>query len=182
VPIAALLVVAAVAATVATRRFAAALLLGAVGYGMAVFFVVQGAPDLALTQFAVETLSVVVFLLVLRRLPDRFERRRPAVGRSARLAVSATVGGFVALMAIAASGARSAAPISTAMSRGALAEGDGRNVVNVILVDIRGLDTMGEITVLVAAGIGITALARAGERPRPRRPRRRLVRARRSEP
>jgi multicomponent Na+:H+ antiporter subunit A len=181
IPIAALLVTAATAATLATRRFAAALLLGVVGYGMAIFFVVQGAPDLALTQFAVEILSVVVFLLVLRRLPDRFERRTPAVSRLTRLAVSGAVGVFVVLMAIAASGSRTEPSVSREMAERALPEGDGKNIVNVILVDIRGLDTLGEITVLVAAGIGIVALARAGERPRPRpaarsAPRRREVR------
>ncbi|MDQ3980766.1 MAG: DUF4040 domain-containing protein [Actinomycetota bacterium] len=165
-PIAGLIVAGAFAATIATRRFAAALLLGVVGYGMAIFFVVQGAPDLALTQFAVETLSVVVFLLVLRRLPDRFERRKPALRGGFRLGVSAAVGVFVVLMGIAASGARTEPSVSRAMSERALSEGDGKNVVNVILVDIRGMDTMGEITVLVAAGIGIVALARAGERPR----------------
>lgn len=167
IPVAALLVGAGVAATMARRRFAAAILLGAVGYGMAVLFVIQGAPDLALTQFAVETLSIVVFLLVLRQLPDRFERRTPAVGQVARLAASVAVGVFVVLMAVAASGSRTAAPVSDEMSEQALPEGDGRNVVNVILVDIRGMDTLGEITVLVAAGIGIVALARAGKPPRP---------------
>jgi multicomponent Na+:H+ antiporter subunit A len=165
-PIAALIVTGATAAALASRRFAAALLLGVVGYGMAIFFVVQGAPDLALTQFAVETLSVVVFLLVLRQLPDRFERRAPAVTRLVRLAVSGAVGAFVVLMAIAASGSRVHPPISPEISERALPDGDGKNVVNVILVDVRGLDTVGEITVLVVAGLGIVALARAGERPR----------------
>jgi len=166
VPIAAILIAGCVAATVARRRFAAALLLGVVGYGMALFFVVQGAPDLALTQFAIETLSVVAFLLVFRVLPDRFERRTPALRHSLRLAVSATVGVFVMLMAIVASGWRTEPSVSREMSERALPEGDGRNVVNVILVDIRGLDTMGEITVLATAGIGVAALARAGRRPR----------------
>src|SRR5690606_38313604 len=64
VPVAAVLLGGAVASILATRRFAAAILLGVVGYGMALLFAVQGAPDLALTQFSVETLSVVVFLLV----------------------------------------------------------------------------------------------------------------------
>ncbi|MEZ5176802.1 MAG: hydrogen gas-evolving membrane-bound hydrogenase subunit E [Acidimicrobiales bacterium] len=181
IPAAGMLVAGATAATVATRRFAAALLLGVVGYGMALLFVVQGAPDLALTQFAVETLSVVVFLLVLRRLPDRFEREsQPLLGRAARLAVSALVGVWVAVGAIAFSGARTAAPVSEEMVARSLPEGYGENVVNVILVDIRGLDTMGEITVLVAAGIGIAALARAGRPPRPR-PERRSIREHREE-
>ncbi|HEX5946347.1 MAG TPA: hydrogen gas-evolving membrane-bound hydrogenase subunit E [Acidimicrobiales bacterium] len=166
IPIAGILLGGGVAATVARRRFAAALLLGVVGYGMAMLFVVQGAPDLALTQFAIETLSVVVFLLVLRVLPDRFERRAPAVNRPLRLAVSAAVGIFVVLMAIAAAGSRTEPSVSREMSDEALPEGHGRNVVNVILVDIRGMDTMGEITVLATAGIGIVALARAGRPPR----------------
>jgi multicomponent Na+:H+ antiporter subunit A len=165
VPVAALLIGGAVAATFATRRFTAALLLGSVGYGMALLFVVQGAPDLALTQFAVETLSVVLFLLVLRRLPDRFERRTPALGHALRIGVSAAAGVFVFAMAIAAAGARTEDPVSVAMTRQALPDGGGRNIVNVILVDFRGLDTLGEITVLVVAAIGATALARAGRRP-----------------
>jgi multicomponent Na+:H+ antiporter subunit A len=172
IPIAGLLTAGGVAATVVRRRFAAALLLGVVGYGMALLFVVQGAPDLALTQFAVETLSVLVFLLVLRQLPDRFERSTPAVARVIRLGVSTLVGVFVVVMALATSGARTEAPVSWEMSARALPEGDGRNVVNVILVDIRGMDTVGEITVLVAAAIGVTALARAGRTPRPPLPRR----------
>ena len=153
------------ACVVARRRFAAALLLGVVGYGMAVLFVVQGAPDLALTQVGVETLSVVVFLLVLRRLPDRFERRPPAVHRLPRIAVSAAVGVMAVTMGIAASGWRTEAPVSAEMAERAYPDGDGKNIVNVILVDIRGLDTLGEITVLATAAIGITAVARAGRRP-----------------
>jgi multicomponent Na+:H+ antiporter subunit A len=174
-PIAALLVVGGLAATLAHRRFAAALLLGVVGYGMALLFVVQGAPDLALTQFSVETLSVVVFLLVLRRLPDRFERPTPAMGQVVRIGVSLVVGLTVTLFAIATTGARTEPSISSEMSARALPDGDGKNVVNVILVDIRGLDTVGEVTVLVAAGIGIAALARAGRTPAPRPGRRRRV-------
>src|SRR5690606_20269146 len=169
VPVAALLVVGAVASTVARRRFAAVMLLGVVGYAMAVLFVVQGAPDLALTQFGVETLSMVVFLLVLRKLPDRFERLKPAMGQGIRIVVSVLVGVSVVFMAIAASGARTEAPVSREMAERAYPDGDGSNVVNVILVDIRGVDTLGEITVLVAAAIGITALARTGRGPR-RRP------------
>lgn len=165
-PVAGLIVVAAVAATLATRRFVAAVMLGAAGYGMALFFVVQGAPDVALTQFGVETLSVVVFLLVLRRLPDRFERPAPAMGQPLRIAVSLAVGAFVVVMALAASGARTAAPVSGEMVERAYPDGYGHNIVNVILVDIRGIDTLGEITVLATAAIGITALARAAKRPR----------------
>ena len=67
------------------------LFLGVVGYGMAALFVVQGAPDLALTQVAIETLSTVLFVLVLRHFPDRFEPRSTHRRRVVRLVVSATV-------------------------------------------------------------------------------------------
>lgn len=160
IAVAAMLVVAAVATTLASRRFHAVLLLGAAGYGMALLFVVQGAPDLALTQFGVETLFVVVFLLVLKRLPDRFQERPPLAGRMARMSVSLVVGVLVVVLFLAASGARNQPPVSTDMAELAQSQGHGRNVVNVILVDIRGFDTVGEISVLVAAGVGIGALAR----------------------
>jgi len=172
VPVVALLVGGGVAATFARRRFVAALLLGTVGYGMALLFVLQGAPDLALTQFAVETLSVVVFLLVLRVLPDRFSLRRPAIAAPVRVGAAVVVGAFVVVMALATSGARTEPSVSDEISSVALPEGDGRNVVNVVLVDVRGLDTLGEVTVLVTVGLGVLALARVGQAPRAR-PRRR---------
>ncbi len=164
-PAAALLVGGAVAAALATRRFTAALLLGSVGYGMALVFVILGAPDLALTQFAIETLSVVLFLLVLRRLPDGFGRRTPSRARWARVAVGASVGAFVFVLALAAGGARTRAPVSGEMVEDAYPDGGGHNVVNVILADIRALDTLGEIAVLAVAAVGVTAIARAGRRP-----------------
>ncbi len=167
-PVAVLIVGAAVGAAAVGRRFSAALLLGVVGYGMAALFVVQGAPDLALTQAAIETLSTVLFVLVLRRLPDRFERRplrsRLGLGRGLRVVVAGTVSVTVFAFMIMASSSRPARPVSAEMVERALPDGHGRNVVNVILVDFRGLDTLGEITVLAAAAIGAVALARVGRR------------------
>jgi multicomponent Na+:H+ antiporter subunit A len=160
------LLVTALAAGAVHRRFSAALLLGATGYAMAGLFVVQGGADLALTQVAIETLTTVLFVLVLRRLPDRFEGRATVPGRAVRLAVAAAVGVTVFLLALTASGNRAAEPVSGEMVERSVPQGGGRNVVNVILVDIRGMDTMGEVTVLAAAAIGSVALARAGRRPR----------------
>jgi multicomponent Na+:H+ antiporter subunit A len=164
VPIAALLVVAALGAAAVRRRFAAAVFLGATGYAMAALFVAYGAPDLALTQVAVETLATVVFVLVLRRLPERFERQSTSRRRAVRLAIAGLVGATVFVFAIAASAEPSRAPVSQEMVDRALPDGEGANVVNVILVDFRGLDTMGEITVLAVAAIGAVALARVGRR------------------
>ncbi len=153
---------AAFAATLVRRRFSAALFLGTAGYAMAGLFVVQGAPDLALTQVAIETLSTVLFVLVLRRLPDRFERTSSRRFRIARGAIAALVGVTIFGLAVTSRAARVAEPVSNEMIEQSLPEGHGRNVVNVILVDIRGADTLGEIFVLGAAGIGAVALARAG--------------------
>lgn len=163
-PIAAILVIAGVACTVVTRRYTAAILLGVVGYGMALFFVVSGAPDLALTQVAVETLSVVVFLVVLRYLPQRFEERPPMASHLVRIGASVLVGGFVLLFSLATAGIDQDPTVAHQLSERALPEGHGANVVNVILVDIRGIDTVGEVTVLVGAALGIAALARAVRR------------------
>jgi multicomponent Na+:H+ antiporter subunit A len=163
-PIVAILIGAAFAAALTRRRFSAALFLGTAGYAMAALFVVQGAPDLALTQAAIETLTTVIFVLVLRRLPDRFERRSTPLTRTLRIAISVSVAVFVFTFAVIARGSRTAEPVSTQMIEQSLSEGKGRNVVNVILVDFRGFDTLGEITVLAAAAIGAVALARAGRR------------------
>ncbi len=157
--------VTAVAAATVRRRFSAALLLGATGYAMAGLFVVQGGADLALTQVAIETLTTVLFVLVLRRLPDRFESRTPLGRRAVRAAVAVAVGVTVFGLALTSAGNRQAEPVSGEMVERAVPDGGGRNVVNVILVDFRGFDTLGEITVLCAAAIGSVALARAGRRP-----------------
>jgi multicomponent Na+:H+ antiporter subunit A len=181
IPIVTALVGFALAAAIVRRRFSAALFLGAVGYAMAALFVVQGAPDLALTQTAIETLSTVLFVLVLRRLPDRFERVRMPGRRAIRVVIATMVGLTVFFFAIYASSERRPDPTSVSNEMVARAEpdGHGKNVVNVILVDFRGFDTLGEITVLAAAAIGAVALARAGRRPgsppTTRRPIERLV-------
>jgi len=160
-----LLIVAGTAAAVLRQRMAAVLCLGAVGFGMALIFVLQGAPDLALTQFAIETLGAVLFVLVLRRLPSRFDERPTALGRWLRVSVSVVVGVFVFAFALIATDVRVAPTISDEFVERSLPEGGGRNVVNVILVDFRGLDTIGEATVLVVAALGIVSITRL----RPRR-------------
>ncbi len=147
------------------RRYAAALLLAGVGYAMAALFVLQGAPDLALTTVAVESLFTVLFVLVLRSLPDHFEQRWTWIGQAFRVAVSVTVGVVVFVFALAAGSDRFPTTTSAEMIDRALPDGHGRNVVNVILVDFRGFDTLGELTVLTAAAIGAVALARAVRRP-----------------
>ena len=113
----ALIVAGGIAATVVQERISAVLCLGAVGFGMALVFILQGAPDLALTQVCIDTLGAVVFVLVLRRLPNRFSDRPTRLGRGMRLAVSAAVGVFVFVFIVIAVGVRTEEPDLDAVRR-----------------------------------------------------------------
>ncbi|QTE29340.1 Na+/H+ antiporter subunit A [Pengzhenrongella sicca] len=154
----ALVVVSAILAARSRRRLKAVVLLGISGYGVAMLFLLHGAPDLALTQVLVETITLVVFVLVLRRLPAYFSDRPLAASRWVRLALGVAVGVTVAGLVLVAPGARIHLPQSIDFPAEALAFGGGENVVNVILVDIRAWDTMGEIAVLLVAATGVASL------------------------
>lgn len=163
----AIIVTAAIGASIVRHRIAAALMLGAVGYAMAGLYVARGAPDLALTQFSIETLSTVLFVLVLRFLPRSWRHSAPAIAAPMRIAVAAAVGVGIFVFALSASSARPTVKepsMSEVMVEQSLPKGKGHNVVNVILVDFRGWDTMGEITVLLVAAVGAVSLARPGRR------------------
>ncbi|MFB9661267.1 Na+/H+ antiporter subunit A [Glycomyces mayteni] len=172
----AVVVTAAITAALARRRFTAMILTGVSGYGVAMLFIFHGAPDLALTQFLVETVTIVMFVLVLRRLPARFSERPLKMVRRFRVGVGIAVGVVAAAMAYVAVGGRTAAPISEQFAEPAVTYGGGHNIVNVILVDIRAWDTMGEIAVLLVAATGVASLIfgrerllirRGGSRPAP---------------
>jgi hypothetical protein len=106
---------------------------------VAVLFVLQGGPDLALTQFLVETLTLVLFVFVLRRLPSSFTPRRLRLSQATRIAIALSVGVVVTAAVLVAGQARTAPPASQAYLDRALPEGGGSNVVNVVLVDFRWL-------------------------------------------
>ncbi|PPL19951.1 Na+/H+ antiporter subunit A [Microterricola pindariensis] len=148
---------AAIGAAIAGHRMTAVLLVGVTGYGLVLLFAMGGAPDLALTQALVETLTVVVFVLVLRRLPQQIAARNKAVRKGLRAALGILAGTVMAVIAVIALGAREAASISAELPALA-AEAHGKNIVNVMLVDIRAWDTMGEIAVLVAVATGVASL------------------------
>ncbi|MFC0096668.1 Na+/H+ antiporter subunit A [Micromonospora marina] len=154
----AVIVVAALVAARARRRLTAMILVGVTGYGTALMFILHGAPDLALTQFLVETVTIVMFVLVLRRLPRRFSARPTRASRRLRVALGVAVGVVTAGMAYVAAGSRTAVPVSVGFPAEAVSYGGGKNVVNVTLVDIRAWDTMGEIAVLVVAATGVASL------------------------
>nr|WP_240969398.1 Na+/H+ antiporter subunit A [Streptomyces sp. HNM0575] len=141
------------------QRMTAVVLAGVTGYGTAVLYVLHGAPDLALTQFAVETVSLVVFVLVLRRLPARFpdERRTSTVRRVTRLVTGLAAGGFAAVLTYVAGAARESAPSGPGLTA-ATAHHGLKNVVSTTLVDLRSWDTLGESAVLGVAAVGVTSL------------------------
>jgi multicomponent Na+:H+ antiporter subunit A len=138
------------------RRFAVVILLGGVGYGIAGLYSVLGGPDLTLTQLLVETLAIALFAFVLRHLPAAFTR--PATARIPRLAVALLVGTFVFGAGLLVNAARSTDTVAATYLANSIPEAAGGNVVNVILVDFRAFDTLGEITVLVAAALGVAGL------------------------
>jgi multicomponent Na+:H+ antiporter subunit A len=161
---------AAVSATVLRNRLAAVLVVGVTGYGCGVIFVFHGAPDLALTQFLVETLTLVIFVLVLRTLPAEADQANITRHRLPRLALSLAVGATVSTLAVFAMAARTTRPIADLLPDAAYYRGQGSNTVNVLLVDIRAWDTMGEISVLLVAATGVASMVfrnrRFGSAPR----------------
>lgn len=155
---AAVIIVGILAALRSTKRFMAVLMVGITGYGMAVIYALHGAPDLALTQMLVETIVLVAFVLALRSLPARLWNRVESRRRLLRAGLGIAFGGIMAVIAMSAMASRNAAPISLAYPQLAYDEGGGANAVNVLLVDIRAWDTLGEITVLAIAATGIASL------------------------
>lgn len=154
------LVVAGAAGTVvAGSHLSAVVFLGVTGYGIALLFLVFGAPDLSMTQFAVETLSVLLFVAVLRRLPRLSSRSAPR-SRALDAALAASVGAVMAGLVLAVHAEPLRSRLSGFFAESSLPLAKGRNVVNVILVDFRGLDTLGEITVLAVAALGVFSLVR----------------------
>ena len=178
------MMIAAIAATRAAKRFQAVVLVGVTGFGMTALFVLQGAPDLALTQLLVEIVTLVAFVLVLRRLPARLGTQHGSERKLLRAIIGIAVGLTMAVVAVVALGARSDVPISVDWPQLAYEQGHGRNVVNVVLVDLRGWDTMGELSVIIAAATGVASLifisSRTDNLPRvPRREARKTISTRR---
>jgi multicomponent Na+:H+ antiporter subunit A len=155
--IAALILAAAVMAARAQSRLAAVAALGVVGYGVALLFILFGAPDLAMTQFAIETLTVILFVLVLYRLP-RFAILTSTRARLRDLLIALLAGGLMTTLILLVTTSPAPSRLIPYFAENSLTLANGRNIVNVILVDFRALDTLGEITVLAMAAIGIYAL------------------------
>ena len=154
------------------HRLAAVAMLSGAGLATCLTFVWFSAPDLALTQLVVEAATAVLFLLGLRWLPKRSEPAdartilRARVRRARDLFVAVVAGAGLATLSFALLTRPAPQSISPYFLERALPEGGGRNVVNVMLVDFRSFDTLGEITVLAAVALTVYALLRRFRPPR----------------
>ena len=151
------LMAATVYAVVVKSRLAAILSLGVVGYCIALLFMFYGAIDLAITMMLAETLVLVLFMVVVYHLP-KFTNFSSKASRMRDAAIALLVGGFMTGLVLKAGQLSLNTNISDYYTENALSLAHGKNVVNVILVDFRALDTLGEITVLAIAAIGVMAL------------------------
>ena len=142
-------------------RLTAICALGGVGAGIAVIFVLYGAIDVAMTQLFVEVLVVVFLAIAMVRLP-------PAGAlpfRAGNAALALLLGAGVSLATLAVLATPLDPYLTTFFEQASVPKALGHNIVNVILVDFRGFDTMGEVSVVVIAGVAAIAALRAGRRP-----------------
>ncbi|MFE8702387.1 Na+/H+ antiporter subunit A [Cytobacillus sp. FJAT-54145] len=153
-----LIVVASVTILFAKSRLTSIILLGAVGYTVALFFVVFRAPDLALTQLVIETVSVALFLLCFYHLPKLKKEESRLHFKLVNALISVGVGGIVTAIALSAHSNKLRESIAQYYIENTYDKAAGKNMVNVILVDFRGFDTLFEICVLAIAALGIFAM------------------------
>ncbi|MCE7861199.1 MAG: DUF4040 domain-containing protein [Chloroflexi bacterium CFX2] len=144
-------------ATISRSRLGAVASLGVAGYGVSLIYLLFGAPDLAMTQFLIESLTVILFVLAFYHLPQ-FTQLSSRRTRLRDIFIALLAGGVMTTLVLSAVGIQLHESISPYFAQTALPLAHGRNIVNVILVDFRGIDTLGEITVLSIAAVGVYAL------------------------
>lgn len=142
---------------IAKSRLTAIIALGIVGYGIGLIFIFFGAPDVAITQFLIETLTVILFVLILHKLPE-FRKFNRFKLEKAFIIIPLLFGGFMTFVLLTVTNNKLVSGLKEYFVENSYTLGKGKNVVNVILVDFRALDTLGEITVLSIAAIGIYSL------------------------
>jgi multicomponent Na+:H+ antiporter subunit A len=132
--------------------------IGIIGYSLALAYTLFSAPDVAITQFLAETLTLILLILIMHQLP-RITFKRYVVPRS-YIFISAVFGILMAMISLVMLSMDVDSDVKNYFLEQSVPLGKGNNVVNVILVDFRALDTLGEIAVLVITMIGIIALLR----------------------
>jgi len=155
--IALLIVTAAIFSSSTHSRLGSVASMGVLGFGVALTFILFSAPDLGITQLLVETLTVILLVLVLFKLPEFVNLSSP-FERYRDLAVAAFAGVVMTLLILASLDVQYFDTISSYYVENSGPLGQGRNIVNVILVDFRALDTLGEIFVLSLAALGVLSM------------------------
>lgn len=155
--IAGIMLVAIFLVVLSRSRLHAVVAMGVVGYALCLLFMNYGAPDLAMTQFTIDTLTVVLFVLVLYNLPKYLNYSNPTA-RIRDSLIGASFGAIITLLALEVIQEPLNRETSEYYAENAYILAKGKNIVNVILVDFRGLDTLGEITVLSVAALGVFSL------------------------
>lgn len=140
-----------------SSMIAAVISVGVVGYSLAIIFVLYSAPDLALTQILIETVTLILFVIIIYRLP-KFKKLSSRSTRIRDAVIAAAGGGIMTLLVLRANMVELGEKISAYFVENSASLAHGKNIVNVILVDFRGFDTMGEVTVLAIAALGVFTL------------------------
>lgn len=153
------MIISALTVLLASNRIVAIVALGVMGYMVSMLFVIFRAPDLALTQMVVETVTTVLFLLCFYHLPKLKKTVERIAFKWTNLIISIAVGLTVTILALSANGHKLFEPITSFFENSYELAG-AKNIVNAILVDFRGFDTMLEISVLTIAGLGVYVLIR----------------------
>lgn len=154
-----LMIGASIITAIARSRLVAIISMGVVGLGIALLYLIYSAVDLAITQILVETLTLVMFVLVLQKLP-KFANLSSRKSRIRDALIAMAAGSFMIILVLKSIHVNYNHPISDFFVKNSLPGGFGENVVNVILVDFRSLDTLGEITVLSIAALGVYSLVK----------------------
>ncbi len=156
------IVISGIAIIITSSRLTAIVINGYIGFTIALFFVVFRAPDIALTQVVIETVTTALFLLALYFLPRWEEKRAPKKERRRNLLIAASVGLVFTLVALSVKSGRLFTSISSYFENSEEKAG-AANIVNTILGDFRAFDTMLEVIVLFIAGIGVFTLIKANK-------------------
>lgn len=150
-----------IASTLAIKtesNLSALVVLGIIGFGIGYIYLVNSAPDLALTQFLIESLTLILLVLTFKHLPKSPYRLENKQHRRIYLIVSVATGLCAGMLCFLAASSFRPQTLTRYFGEKSLILAHGRNVVNVTIVDFRGFDTLGEITVLVLAALGVASL------------------------
>ena len=152
-----IIILSTIYSVLAKSRIIMIIAMGVTGYGISLIYLFYSAVDLAITQILVETLTVVMFVLILQRLP-LFVKLSSKHTKIRDLAIAIVFGGVMTMLALQAIHVDFSRAVSDFFVENSYIKAHGKNIVNVILVDFRALDTLGEISVLTIAGLGVYVL------------------------